>query len=1224
MACKDTVVCLWPFLMLPHRFRWVYCQLDVLRQCFPSSVRSVLAELPESLDETYERILQQIPKPNRVHTHRLLQCLVVAARPLNVEELAEVLAIDFSGTGVTPMMDEDLRWENKERAVLSACSSLITIIQGRRSHLVQFSHFSVKEFLTSDRLAASTVDSLRYHRIRLEAAHVMMAQVCLSVLLRLENHMDKQTIWSYPLSKYAGNHFGDHVEFENVISSIRGGVDRLLDGEQPHFYTWVWLQIGDWRPNDWHNSKIDRDSEYWHNSGSHTTPFDDTKPTHAPRLPALYYVAALGHLCLTRHIILKSSQDLDVRDSKGCTPLHIAVLAGEEGVSLLLIEHSVDLDIRDIDGRIPLHMVAHMGLTKATHMLLERRKPLKSCINARDKNGRMPLHLALDRGHSGIAELLLRFGADVDAQDNDTMTPLHLVSRSRLSTVGDDPQITETAQVLLEHSASVHVRNNHGQTPLRTALHRGRSGIVALLLKYGADVDAQDNDAMTPLLSVLNLQPAGAQYSLFTKGAQLLLEHGASVRVRNKDGQMPLHRASHLGLPDMVALFLKFGADVDAQDNDTMTPLLLVSQSQPFMGQDSPYTKTAQLLLEHGASVHMRDRNGQMPLHLALRHGLFGIVALLLQFGANVDAQDNDTMTPLLLVSQPRYSRDEDPQFTKTAQALLKHGASVQVRNESCQTPLHTASRHGLFGMVALLLKFGADVDAQDNDAMTPLHLVSQPRYSRDEDPQFTETAQVLLGHGASVYMRDRHGQMPLHKASRHGLSSMVALLLRFGAEVDTQDSDAMTPLLLVSHGGHVDDDQIINTAQSLLEHGARVHMRNKNGQTPLHLASHYGFSGIVGLLLKFGADVNAQDNDTMTPLLLVSQCHGREISRIIKTAQLLLDHGASVHVRNRNGQMPLHTALHHGLFGIVALLLKFGTDANAPDNDTITPLQLVSQSPLPVSGNDSQITETAQLLLEHGAIVHVRNKNGQMPLHTALHHGLSGIVALLLTFGVDVDAPDDDTMTPLHLVSQASWACDSQITQTAQVLLEHGASVHVRNQNGQMPLHTALPRGLCKIVALLLKFGADVDAQDNDTMTPLHLVSQTLLLGSGDDFKSTRTVQLLLEHGASVHVQNEYGQTPLHTASRHGLSCIVELLLKFGAAVDAEDNDAMTPLLLVSQHRWGDDSRITKTAQVLLEHGASVHVRNKGGLTPLHSASHHGLSDIVALLLKFGAAVDA
>ena len=1012
MGCKDTVVCSGHFLILPHRFRWVYCQLEILRQCFPSSVRGVLAELPESLDETYERILQQIPKPNRVHAHRLLKCLVVAAYPLKVEELAEVLAIDFSETGMTPTVDGTLRWEDKERAVLSACSSLITIVQGRGSRLVQFSHFSVKEFLTSDRLAASTVDTLRCHHIRLEAAHMMMAKVCLSVLLQLENHMDKRTIRSYPLSKYAGKQFANHVEFENVIPSICDGVDKLLDGDKPHFYTWVWLQIGDWDPNDWHNSKIDGTLERWHNHnpGMHITQHDDTKPLHPPRLPPLYYVAALGHLCLTRHIIFKCSQDLDVRDSKGCTPLHIAS----------------------------------------------------------------------ERGHSGIAGLLLKFGADVDAQNKNSMTPLLLVLRSRLSIFGNDSQLPKTTQVLLEHGASVHVRDKNGQTPLHTALRHGRSGIIALLLKYGADVDAQDNDAMTPLLSVLNSQPAGDEYPPFTEGARLLLEHGASVYVRNEDGQMPLHRASHHGLPGMAALLLKFGADVDAQDSHTMTPLLLVSQSQPFMGQDSRYTKTAQLLLEHGAGVHVRNKNGQTPLHLALHHGRFGIVALLLKFGADADAQDDDTMSPLLLVSKPRQ------------------------------------------------------------------------RHPRDEDPQFTKTAQLLLEHGASAHVRNKSGQMPLHSASRHGLSGMVALLLKFGAEVDAQDNDDMTPLLLVSQDGRVDDTQITKTAQLLLEHGASVHMRNKNGQMPLHLASCYGYSGIVALLLKFGADVDAQDNDTMTSLLLVSQYDLREISRVTNTAQLLLEHGASVHLRNKNGQMPLHTALHHGLSGVVALLLKFGADVEARDNGAMTPLQLVSQSPPPVSGDDSQIVETAQVLLEHGASVHVRNKNGQMPLHTALDHGLSGIVALLLKFGVDVDAPDNDTMTPLHLVSQACWASDSKITKTAQLLLKHGASVNVRNKNGQMPIHLASQHGLSGVIQLLLKSGVDVDARDNSNMTPLHFAVsspfQRGFLKSHPDNSPllssvVKTIELLLEHGANLEIQNDKGETPFQVALRRGEQEIIDVL---------------------------------------------------------------------------------
>jgi hypothetical protein len=132
-----------------------------------------------TLDETYERILLEIPKANRVHTHRLLQCLAVAVRPLRVQELAEVLAIDFSVPKGTPKLDENLRWQDQEQAVLTACSSLIDVIDFRNSRTVQFSHYSVKEFLTSDRLAASMVDPLRDHHILLEPAHTTMAKACI-------------------------------------------------------------------------------------------------------------------------------------------------------------------------------------------------------------------------------------------------------------------------------------------------------------------------------------------------------------------------------------------------------------------------------------------------------------------------------------------------------------------------------------------------------------------------------------------------------------------------------------------------------------------------------------------------------------------------------------------------------------------------------------------------------------------------------------------------------------------------------------------------------------------------------------------------------------------------------------------------------------------------------------------------------------------------------------
>jgi hypothetical protein len=85
--------------------------------------------LPESLDETYERILKEIKKPNRDLARRVLQCPVVATRPLRVAELAEVLAVDFDDVEGIPGLNSDWRWEDQEQAVLIACSSLIAIVE---------------------------------------------------------------------------------------------------------------------------------------------------------------------------------------------------------------------------------------------------------------------------------------------------------------------------------------------------------------------------------------------------------------------------------------------------------------------------------------------------------------------------------------------------------------------------------------------------------------------------------------------------------------------------------------------------------------------------------------------------------------------------------------------------------------------------------------------------------------------------------------------------------------------------------------------------------------------------------------------------------------------------------------------------------------------------------------------------------------------------------------
>jgi hypothetical protein len=221
----------------------VFCQLEMLQNCLPQNVRRVLQELPASLDETYERMLRDILKANPDQAYRLLQCLTVATRPLRVDELAEILALDFDGAkdGI-PALNKDWRWDDERQGVLATCSSLIVVVDGgtttmgRKRRVVQFAHFSVKEFLTSDRLADIKADISCFH-IRLEPAHTVIAQACLAILLQ-SDHNDRAESTS-PLSRYAARHWVDHAHFGDVSLRLEDGMQRLFDPAKPYFTAWL-------------------------------------------------------------------------------------------------------------------------------------------------------------------------------------------------------------------------------------------------------------------------------------------------------------------------------------------------------------------------------------------------------------------------------------------------------------------------------------------------------------------------------------------------------------------------------------------------------------------------------------------------------------------------------------------------------------------------------------------------------------------------------------------------------------------------------------------------------------------------------------------------------------------------------------------------------------------------------------------------------------------------
>src|SRR5260221_10622365 len=226
--------------MPEFRFRWVCCQLEYLRHCLRQRIRRALDELPETLDETYGRTLEEIGKQNWEYAHRLFQCVAAASRPLRVEELAEFLAFDFDTESI-PILQEDWREEDPENAVRSTCSSLLSIVRVDNSAVIQFAHFSVKEYLTSERLVAR--DTISRFYVSMTPAHTIIAQACLSVLLHLDNNTTDDALERSPLVAYAAEHWVGHGRSDGVSPSVQDAMERLFGPKNSHFA--VWIQIFD-------------------------------------------------------------------------------------------------------------------------------------------------------------------------------------------------------------------------------------------------------------------------------------------------------------------------------------------------------------------------------------------------------------------------------------------------------------------------------------------------------------------------------------------------------------------------------------------------------------------------------------------------------------------------------------------------------------------------------------------------------------------------------------------------------------------------------------------------------------------------------------------------------------------------------------------------------------------------------------------------------------------
>ena len=322
------------------------------------ALRKALKSLPKTLDETYARILLSIDEDYSQDAFRILQWLVYSARPLRMEEMAEVIAIDTE--------QSQFKSENRlpdPRDLLTICSSLVTTIavaaegnDGVSNEITELrlAHFSVKEYLISHRIRNG-----KAFQYNIQAGgEEEIARSCLQYLLHFERGvLTSGNLNTFPLARYAATYWCRHFRATKDFDQASKFVIQLLQGDT--FQSWIRLYDPD---APWKGTDMNR------NIATIASP--------------LYYTSIEGLLGPVSLLIEKGA-DVNAKGGYYGNALQAALAGGYEAIVALLIEKGAD-------------------------------------VNAEGGGYGNALQAALAGGQEAIAALLIKKGADVNTKGGAT------------------------------------------------------------------------------------------------------------------------------------------------------------------------------------------------------------------------------------------------------------------------------------------------------------------------------------------------------------------------------------------------------------------------------------------------------------------------------------------------------------------------------------------------------------------------------------------------------------------------------------------------------------------------------------------------------------------------------------------------------------------------------------------------------------------------------------